>query len=76
MENLNSLYKWLDLEGVFVFDKRLPFSKKDSKATTLVHSILAKWSADTSDLLSRTESIVAILTGIPVAIFAGIQLLI
>lgn len=35
MENLNSLYKWLDLEGVFVFDKRLPFSKKDSKATTL-----------------------------------------
>lgn len=35
MENLNSLYKWLDLEGVFVFDRRLPFSKKDSKATTL-----------------------------------------
>ena len=45
-------------------------------ALALVHSILAKWSADTSDLLSRTESIVAILTGIPVAIFAGIQLLI
>lgn len=35
MENLNSLYQWLDSEGVFVFDKRLPFSEKDTKATAI-----------------------------------------
>lgn len=35
MENLNNLYQWLDHEGVFVLDKGLPFSKKDSKATTI-----------------------------------------
>lgn len=35
MENLDSLYQWLNREGVFVFDKRLPFSKKDSKAATV-----------------------------------------
>ena len=35
MENLTDLYKWLDAEGVFIFDRRLPFTKKDSKAVTL-----------------------------------------
>lgn len=35
MENLNSLYQWLDHEGIFVFDRQLPFSQKDSKAFTL-----------------------------------------
>ncbi len=35
MENLDSLYQWLDSEGVFVSDNRLPFSKKDTKATTI-----------------------------------------
>ncbi len=35
MENLDSLYQWLDNEGVFLFDRQLPFSKDDSKATTI-----------------------------------------
>ena len=35
MENLDSLYQWLDGEGVFLFDRQLPFSKDDSKATTI-----------------------------------------
>ena len=35
MERLNDLYNWLEREGVFVFNRQLPFSKKDSKATTI-----------------------------------------
>lgn len=35
MEDLNSLYQWLDDEGVFVFDRQLPFSNDGSKATTI-----------------------------------------
>lgn len=35
MENLANLYNWLENEGVFVFDRRLPFSKKDSNAATI-----------------------------------------
>jgi hypothetical protein len=35
MENLDRLYQWLDKEGVFLFDRQLPFSKKDSYATTI-----------------------------------------
>lgn len=35
MENLDNLYQWLDKEGVFLFDRQLPFSKKDSHATTI-----------------------------------------
>ena len=35
MENLDRLYQWLDKEGVFLFDRQLPFSKKDSHATTI-----------------------------------------
>lgn len=30
METLNNLYQWLSDEGVFLFDKPLPFSKKES----------------------------------------------
>lgn len=35
MENLTNLYKWLDKEGVFLFDRKIPFSKKESKAATI-----------------------------------------
>lgn len=35
MENLTNLYKWLEEEGVFLFDQRIPFSKKESKAATI-----------------------------------------
>lgn len=35
MENLTNLYKWLDREGVFLFDRKIPFIKKDSKAATI-----------------------------------------
>lgn len=35
MENLTNLYKWLEKEGVFLFDRKIPFSKKESKAATI-----------------------------------------
>lgn len=35
MENLDSLYQWLHDEGVFLFDRQLPFSKKNSNALTV-----------------------------------------
>lgn len=35
MENLESLYEWLNNEGVSIFDRQLPFSKEDSKALTV-----------------------------------------
>lgn len=35
MENLDNLYQWLSDEGVFLFDKPLPFSKKESNALTI-----------------------------------------
>lgn len=35
MENLISLYNWLESEGVFLFDHKIPFSRKDSKAVTI-----------------------------------------
>lgn len=41
----------------------------------LVYSVLKRWEKDSDDMISRTESIVTIITTIPVAVFAGIQLL-
>lgn len=35
MEKLDSLYQWLQGEGVFLFDRQLPFSKDRSKAVTI-----------------------------------------
>lgn len=35
MENLTDLYKWLDEESVFLFDRKIPLSKKESKAATI-----------------------------------------
>lgn len=35
MENLTDLYKWLEKEGVFLFDRKISFSKKESKAATI-----------------------------------------
>ena len=41
----------------------------------LVYSVLKRWEKNSDDLISRTESIVTIITTIPVAVFAGVQLL-
>ena len=35
MENLDRLYQWLSDEGVFLFDRQLPFSQKGSSAVTV-----------------------------------------
>ena len=35
MENLDNLYQWLDDEGVFLFDRQLPFSSRESNAVTI-----------------------------------------
>ena len=35
MENLNNLRQWLYGEGVFVFDRQLPFSNDETKAATI-----------------------------------------
>lgn len=35
MENLNDLRQWLDDEGVFLFDRQLPFHNGDSHAVTI-----------------------------------------
>ena len=35
MENLDSLYQWLCGEGVFLFDRQLPFSNDGTKALTI-----------------------------------------
>lgn len=35
MENLDSISQWLHDEGVFLFDRQLPFSKMDSHALTI-----------------------------------------
>lgn len=35
MENLTNLYRWLETEGVFLFDRKIPFSRKGTKAVTI-----------------------------------------
>ena len=35
MENLDKLYQWLSDEGVFLFDRQLPFSREGTKSTTV-----------------------------------------
>lgn len=39
-----------------------------------IYTLIEKWSSNTSNLLSKTESVVVIITSIFVAVFAGIQL--
>ena len=34
MRELTDIYKWLEDEGIFVFDRQLPFSNERSKAVT------------------------------------------
>ena len=35
MEKLDKLYQWLSDEGVYLFDRQLPFSSNDTKAITI-----------------------------------------
>ena len=35
MRELTDIYKWLEDEGIFVFDRQLPFSNERSKAVTI-----------------------------------------
>lgn len=35
MEKLDNLYQWVQNEGVYLFDRQLPFSCEDSKAVTI-----------------------------------------
>lgn len=35
MKDLLCLYDWLEAEGVYVFDRRLPFTNKETKAATV-----------------------------------------
>ena len=35
MEKLDSIYQWLHEEGVYLFDRQLPFSNEDTKALTI-----------------------------------------
>ena len=35
MEKLDKLYQWLSGEGVYLFDRQLPFSNEDTKALTI-----------------------------------------
>lgn len=35
MEKLDDLYQWLSGEGVYLFDRQLPFSSESSKAVTI-----------------------------------------
>ena len=52
MENLDRLSQWLHGEGVFLFDRQLPFSKKDSHALTINLSGSDTWGIfiDTGEL--------------------------
>lgn len=44
MENLTDLYKWLDKEGVLLFNRKILFSKKESKAATIhLKSLFEVW---------------------------------
>lgn len=43
MESLDSLYQWLYNEGVFLFDRQLPFSNTATKALTLQLSVWGAW---------------------------------
>lgn len=35
MRELTDIYKWFEKEGIFVFDRQLPFSNEQSKAVTI-----------------------------------------
>ena len=43
MESLDSLYQWLQHEGVYLFDRQLPFSNTATKALTLQLQTCGAW---------------------------------
>lgn len=62
MEKLNNLYKWLDEEGVSIFERPLPFSNPDTKSASIRLNMTGEWGMfiDRSRLEDSTEELSAI----------------
>lgn len=57
MDKLTQLYEWLHQEGVFLFDRGLPFSNKDTKSVSIKLKEDGTWGifVDAGRLTSRAE---------------------
>lgn len=61
MEKLDKLYQWLSDEGVYLFDRQLPFSSDDTKAVTIKLNEAETWGVfmDTGRMDTKAEECAA-----------------